>query len=142
MCGFLFYFPFQNGSETKPNFEIYSTEGEDITNADEPKPRGDISSEHMIQVYWQNRLVPESLLWQLPFFPSTHSNTSLAKYEIPKNWKSRIGGFLFFDWSFRHISNNKLKILVEPNLNTWLNSTDVKSKTIVTPKNAQTEFLT
>jgi hypothetical protein len=94
-----------------------------------------------IQVYWQNRLVPESTLSQLPFFPSTNANSSASKFELAKSWRGRIGGFLFFDWSFRHISNNKLKILVDPNLNTWLNTSEVKSKTIMTPKNAQAEFL-
>ncbi len=140
MCtvyGFLFYFPFQNGLETKPDYESYVQESSD-SNEEITK---DTTNDRMIQVYWQNRLVPESLLSQLPFFPSSHGNTNTSKYEVAKQWKNRIGGFLFFDWNFRHISNNKLKILVEPNLNTWLNKQEIKSKTLMVPKNAQSEFL-
>ena len=33
-----------------------------------------------------------------------------------------VKGYLFFDWNFIHISNNKLKIQVEPNLDEWLNT--------------------
>ena len=31
--------------------------------------------------------------------------------EIPVEWRQRIKGFIFFDAEFKHISNNKLKIL-------------------------------
>ena len=30
-------------------------------------------------------------------------------------------GFLFLSWDFKHISNNKLKIQVDPSFDAWLN---------------------
>lgn len=121
---------------------VNSAGGSSSSDGHEEGRSRDRPNDRMIQVYWQNRLVPESILSHLPFFPSTHSNSAVSKKDsVAKDWKNRIGGFLFFDWSFRHISNNKLKILVEPNLNTWLNSTEVKSKTITTPKSTPTDFV-
>jgi len=72
---------------------------------------------------WMNRLVPESFVNELPFFSIVKQYTELqlpTKF-IPLNWKARIKGYLFFDRNFP-ITNNKLRIQVDPDINLWLNS--------------------
>ncbi len=109
--GYFLYFPFDDGRETRP---IMNAAQEDRTHSTE--------NNYYIRVYWQDRLVPETILTQIPFVPSSPQMLALMEKDgISKRWKDRLMGFLFFDWEFRHISNNKLKIKVEPDLNTWLN---------------------
>jgi hypothetical protein len=92
-------------------------------------------------VYWQNRLVPETLLAQMPFFPNAKSASQCDELNIPHDWKDRIRGFLFFDSKFDSISNNKLKIKADPDFDTWINDKDVKKKITYNPKYTQKEFL-
>eukprot|EP01038_Epipyxis_sp_PR26KG_P014495 gene14495-19457_t len=113
--GVLFYYPYEEGKETKPVSTSSSTSSEVEAN-----------DNHLFHVFWQNRLVPETFVEQLPFFPAgAKTKGQCDKKQIAVNWRNRIKGFLFFDWSFKHISNNKLKIQVDPNLNDWINSKEV-----------------
>jgi hypothetical protein len=68
---------------------------------------------NIVQCFWQSRLLPESHLQTLPFFPVTSTT-------LPSNWKGRVVGCLFFDRQFTRISNNKLKITL-PDFNRWIN---------------------
>ncbi|CAN0422834.1 unnamed protein product, partial [Ectocarpus fasciculatus] len=94
--GVLFYYPTKAGKYTKPN-----------TQTDENiKP-------DMIDIYWQDRLVPETKLTMLPFMPECKTPLQCEKNLVPVDWRDRLHGFLFFGWDFRHISNNKLKFQVD-----------------------------
>jgi hypothetical protein len=63
----------------------------------------------ILDVFWSDRLVPESRVDSLPFFPD--SRTELAEKErLGDKWRQRIHGSLFFSWHFP-ISNNKLRLL-------------------------------
>lgn len=88
-----------------------------------------------ISVYWQNRFVPETTLKRLPFFPSARNRMQCSSEKIPLNWKDRIKGFIFFDNKFSHISNNKLRLQVDPSLEEYL-TMKARDKTISydTPK--------
>ena len=100
--GIIFYFPFK-GRETKPVKVIDQTERNDAG--------GEIdSSTQTVYVYWQNRLVPETTISWLDFFPKPKS----ADATLGKNWKDRILGLMFLNWDFPHISNNKLKLIIDP----------------------------
>lgn len=101
MRGIIFYFPFK-GRETKPDKVIDQSAQNEVGEGD--------SSTQTVYVYWQNRLVPETTIPWLDFFPKPKvSDTSLGK-----NWKDRILGLLFLDFDFPHISNNKLKLIIDP----------------------------
>ncbi len=99
--GIVFYFPFK-GKETKPVKLVEQTERNDNGEVD--------TNNQTVYVYWQNRLVPETTISWLDFFPKP----KLSDATLGKNWKDRILGLLFLDWNFPHISNNKLKLLVDP----------------------------
>jgi hypothetical protein len=81
------------------------------------EPREDI-----FNVIWQNRLVPETTVRELHFFPKR------KVVELNEKWKHRLKGFLFLDWNFGHISNNKLQIRVDPNFNDWLNKKETTNR--------------
>ena len=92
-----------------------------------------------INIYWQNRFVPESSLERLPFFPAARTRLQCSTEKIPENWMGRIKGFLFFDNKFTHISNNKLRLQADPNLETWLiTKAKAKSVTYDIPKMEET----
>lgn len=78
------------------------------------------SRDDTFSVFWQNRLVPESTAKKLFFFP-TWSKHQLAEKGISDRWQERVRGLLFFDWNFQFISNNKLKLQLDPNMDEWLN---------------------
>ena len=96
----------------------------------------------MINVYWQDRLVPETTLSALPFFPDYKRPSMCETMGIPANWRDRLQGYLFFGWDFPHISNNKLKFQVDPNLDEWLNNKSRFRDEIETnPKHLSNTFL-
>ena len=78
-----------------------------------------IDDDPTFTIYWQNRLVPQSQVLKLPFFPELSSRSQCNAENIAVKWRYRVKGFLFFDWNQR-ISNNKLKLQI-PDLNGWLN---------------------
>lgn len=148
--GFLLYFPVYLGASTRPKFQILenvvstaSASASQDTKNNSPTIDSNNSSDEnidqIIRIYWQDRLVPETTMSQLSFFPKT-TRIDLEKLGIGTNWKQRLIGFIFFDWKFKHISNNKLKIRVQPDLNTWMNSKSVLSETIIEPKTADKKF--
>lgn len=108
--GILFYYPYGKGGDSE----------------DDKETRPALSHDKRISLFnilWMNRLVPESYVDELPFFSSIKQYTALqlpTKF-IPINWKARIKGYLFFDRDFP-ITNNKLRIQVDPDINLWLNS--------------------
>jgi hypothetical protein len=93
--GLFWYIPFENDTEQRPNL---------------PAPNdGTLSkSECLIRCYWQNRLVPESIVQKLPFFKEVDKRRVEG---ISPKWKERVVGVLFLDWQYDDISNNKLKLL-------------------------------
>lgn len=109
--------------------EIIFVEREDLTDDDDYGP--------LIRIYWQNRLVPETTLNRLSFFPDFKSVTQCQKLGVPPLWRNRIKCFLFFDANFHNISNNKLKINVDPDLQTWITSPQVVKNSLLYPKNAK-----
>ena len=73
-----------------------------------------------ISVFWANRCVPNSHFTALPFFPKARTRKECADQVLPEQWRSRIKGFLFFKNSFVHISNNKLQLLFDQGIESWL----------------------
>ena len=145
--GMILYFPCVNGKETKPRHQLVDLSHDE----DQPYPSPEVADtiatkfdSNVFSVFWQDRLVPESVVSSLPFFPFLKRKSVQAKNagEIAANWTERIKGFLFFDWSFTQISNNKLKIQVDPNLHEWINSKSVESNTIFNPKEIKKSFKT
>jgi hypothetical protein len=115
------YFPKTGEGKTNPNLTIAGS--------------ADISEYPVFNVYWQSRLVPETAVCNLPFFP-IRSNKS----NIPQDWKSRVKGYLFLDGTFKHISNNKLKITVDPNFDEWINNKDTNKQIMFEPRKNITEL--
>jgi hypothetical protein len=130
--GFLMYFPYRNGMESRPDHDILN----EIIEESEVETTIRESTDCIIRIYWQNRLVPESHLQELPFFPPLAiSNRS----DITRNWRARVVGCIFFDWQFNLIANNKLKLLID--LNSWLNNKSISKSILYYPKNCLGEFL-
>eukprot|EP01039_Chlorochromonas_danica_P002706 gene2706-2956_t len=128
--GMISYYPYFHDHETHPDHDNTSDGGESSVN--QPK----------YFVYWQRRLVPQSTWSTLPFFDKLNDpKTNLSNLGVALNWPKRIQGFLFFDWTFNHISNNKLRLLVSPDFNTWVNSKEVKDKMLVKPKDCANRFM-
>jgi hypothetical protein len=143
----LLYFPFQDGHETMPSAENtraieQSSSGSSssaVIDLTDPVVVVDVPT---INIFWQDRLVPESTLQNLNLaFPNAYTVGKCEQQKLPRNWKGRVRGYLFFDWTFRHISNNKLKLQVDPNLETWINSKAVIDKCTTRPKNSKAELL-
>jgi hypothetical protein len=63
------------------------------------------SAQRNTLVFWQNRLVPQTVNLLLPFYPKVKEVTNSKIV-----WEERVVSFLFLDWTFPYISNNKLKI--------------------------------
>ena len=106
--GILFYYPHEGGRETAPRtLNAKTNKGED---SDEK----DLVSDHDpfgLNIFWADRLVPDSQLHNLHFLPESENVRFCEINKLPKRWKDRIKGFVFFDANYRHISNNKLRIL-------------------------------
>lgn len=90
-------------------------------------------------IYWQDRLVPESFITKLTFFPDAVTKKQCSDKGLPEKWRWRVKGFLFFDWHFKHISNNKLKLQV-PHLNDWINCKETEKYLLYRPKNVSSLF--
>jgi hypothetical protein len=84
-------------------------------------------------IFWQNRFVPEANIPRLHFYPQTE--TIKMNNEVKKQWKRKVIGFLFLDWTFKSISNNKLKVLLTPD--EWV----LHNSTTSQPRNSQEKFL-
>jgi hypothetical protein len=104
--------------DSSDDMEDYNGDALDEEERHEKKKREAQSKN--ICIYWQNRLVPETGIDRLPFFPIARSRFQCCMEGIPENWRGRIKGFLFFNNKFTHISNNKLRLQVDPDLETWL----------------------
>ena len=95
----------------------------------------------VVSCYWQNRMMPLSSLQKLPFFPDAKSKSQCDNEKLPENWRGRLKGYLFFDWNFRHISNNKLRIQVDPNIDDWINAKERGKDIHFSPTTAKNQFL-
>jgi hypothetical protein len=143
--GVVLYFPSEGGQETLPTGDIFHrpvqeggqqgggggryTDVVDLSADDTSKPQ----QESLFRIYWQNRLVPETQLTKLSFFPEAKTWTQCNQKGIPHAWRHRIKGFLFFDANFHNISNNKLKLQVDPDLETWITSKRVENNSLFWP---------
>jgi hypothetical protein len=107
-----------NEGESSDDMEDYNGDALDEEERHEKQKREAQSKN--ISIYWQNRLVPETGIDRLPFFPIARSRLQCDTANIPENWRGRIKGFIFFNNKFTHISNNKLRLQVDPDLETWL----------------------
>lgn len=93
--GIVQYFPFQEGQETRP-----------VSDASDGGDDGIV-----FRVFWQDRALPEAKVTYLPFLPEQQREISkLVDSGAAAKWKRRLVVFLFLDWKFQCISNNKLKI--------------------------------
>jgi hypothetical protein len=101
-----------------------------------------LKSINICDVYWENRLVPESGVNNLPFFPKVSSRIDCSRGEEPiaENYRGRIKIYLFFDCKWGHISNNKLKLQVDPNLEEWLNDKRKSKGTYYKPAQLAANF--
>jgi hypothetical protein len=137
--GIIFYFPTKNGCTTIPDTssvvprhlshtaaqEVRSSQASGAAASAVQEDFGILSAAvggPMCSVYWQDRLVPETEITSLPFFPEWRLARICEQNNVPVDWRDRIRGFLFFGWDFHHISNNKLKFQVDPNMDEWLNN--------------------
>ena len=94
----------------------------------------------VFSIFWQNRLVPETVVNRLPLFKNIKvSDLDCDKLGIARKWKDRLKGFLFFDWNFHSISNNKLKFTMEPSMEVYLENL-VDKELIWTPPNSLNLF--
>jgi hypothetical protein len=100
-------------------------------NGEETNPYPYNEDRKMIRVYWQYRYLPEAVIEGLPIFPTKYT---LSK-DMARLWDKRVQIYLFFDRFFEAVSNNKLKLLVNPN---YLNQI---SHTRYTFSNRQLNFL-
>lgn len=145
--GVLFYYPTKAGNYTKPNTQTVivdlAVDGDDSSVRDGPEADKDENIKpDMIDIYWQDRLVPETKLTMLPFMPECKTPLQCEKNLVPVDWRDRLHGFLFFGWDFRHISNNKLKFQVDPNMNEWLNDKNrFRDEVLSEPKQISNVFL-
>ena len=154
--GIILYFPSVNGQETMPiagspktleaaRFGFEELRGsnelsiadneEDFDQVDTLMSDVDQPEDAVFRIYWQNRLVPDAFLSKLSFFPDAKSPAQCIRHGIPLAWGKRVKSFLFFDANFHNISNNKLKINVDPDLQSWITSKPVTQNTISYPKN-------
>ncbi len=118
--GLIFYYPTKAGLPSKPDISAYLPNG--VIDISEDLDKEDSETSFLCSVYWQDRLVPEAVLELLQFFPT---KAKAKANHLPTDWKSRVHCFLFFDWRFKHISNNKLKFQVEPSLKEWFNKVEI-----------------
>lgn len=110
----LLYFPHETGAPTRP-----------MPVRDEVCDRGDaekVDTQSIMQVFWQKRLTPETRLQQFPFLGySMGPNLSIGTGRPAcANFRNRLVGLMFFDRTFKHISENKLKICIEDGLDYFL----------------------
>lgn len=120
----MFYYPTRSGNPTKPRKSSLMVDlADEDGHCSDTCKEDEVESAHQnaVSVYWQDRLVPETQLASLPFFPDCRTQHQCEKESIPVGWRDRLHAFLFFGWDFKHISNNKLKFQVDPNLDEWLN---------------------
>ena len=98
----------------------------------------------MCDIYWVNRFVPQSFLSKLPLFPKTLNTPAECEAAgVPKTWRNRLKAFIFFDYSWESISNNKLKIQVDPDIDTYINiRCEGKGSITFSPKEATSKFKT
>ena len=62
----------------------------------------------MIECFWQGRLVPDSHIYRLPFFPDAKRSAG-DRDELPDKCLARVRGMLFWQWDMP-ISNNKVRV--------------------------------
>ena len=89
------------------------------------------TDEDVFSVLWQNRLVPDTTVQRLPCFPFREEK---LQADVSEHWKKRVKGFLFLDWKFEYISNNKLQIQVTPSFAKFLNSKEIRSAISYQPR--------
>lgn len=113
--GMFWYLPFEDDKEQRPELPTMmpsssfslssSTSSSTGAGASESDyTNQEFSNNCIIRCYWQNRLVPWSILKNLPFMSGADSLRTIS----PK-WRKRIVGILFLDWNFDDIANNKLR---------------------------------
>lgn len=105
--------------------------------ADEDTDKVDV-----FNVIWARRLVPDTIVSKLPFFPKASTKGTSDKANLPENWRCRMKGFLFLDWNWRHISNNKLAIQIDPNFDNWLMTKAHPTYASISHQTIIAEFLT
>lgn len=89
------------------------------------------TEEDLFSILWANRLVPDTTVVRLPCLPYRGEKLSV---DVSEHWKNRVKGFLFLDWKFGHISNNKLQIQVYPNFTHYLNSREIRNAISYQPR--------
>ena len=114
--GILLYYPTLAGCSSLPDVSAVQVD-DDMCIPEEERP----ASASICSLYWQDRLVPEAELKALPFLPDARTEGQCRNMKLPVRWRDRLRGCMFFNWEFRHISNNKLKFQVDPNINEWIN---------------------
>jgi len=138
MRGMIFYYPHTSAKESRPTMRVKGgvVRGNLDSAMGAMDPAGGASSsreasgrgrpsraviditeteqqgfDDVFSVFWGDRLVPETELRSLPFFPlGARTRNECEDKKLPENWAGRIKGFLFLDWEFKHIQNNKLQI--------------------------------
>jgi hypothetical protein len=103
------YIPFENDSEQRPWLPMLSNQH---SSSEEDE------SSVIIRCYWQNRLVPWTVLQNLALFGDVQ-NFINTKKSISQRWRRRLVGILLLDWNFDEIANNKLRFKI--NLEVLLN---------------------
>ena len=144
--GVVMYYPHKGGVESKPVQRRSSATAEDRAEVSAEAPHtahdGEFRDNNkLFSVLWQDRLVPDTFVSQLPFFPLFSSKAFFAKAGFSPSVQYRMKGFLFLSWNFKHISNNKLSIQMDPPLSDYLNSNPIKKQILLHPKDVGPKFL-
>jgi hypothetical protein len=136
ISGMFWYIPFENDKEQRPPLPT-KVNAEDAANSssDTGSQAVTIDNRCIVRCYWQNRLVPWTVLHNLALFDHVEKYIKDQKANVSEFWRRRIVGVLFLDWHFEDISNNKLKF--NTSLTNLLNS---KHKLSYTPTSAVDVF--
>eukprot|EP00605_Chrysophyceae_sp_TOSAG23-4_P001164 GSChrysophyteH1.ASY1.ANO1.1272.1 assembled CDS len=166
--GMIFYYPYVDGKESRPALDTrrigtdYFDEGIEYVHQGISKSQSNLMSSqmtgddesvnkvetedrnhmfHAFDIYWVDRFVPQSYFTNIPLLPkSLETPAQCEKEGISLDWKKRIKGYVFFNSSWEHISNNKLKIQVDPDINTYLNSCEKRGGVTFKPTSAKSNF--
>lgn len=143
--GSLFYFPLHDSVETRPSLPLLMEGSQSLSSTFPSSSSSCLTSTHLfssvdaarsrsggsdsaigggtgtdrrtaLSVYWEGRLVPETVLEKLPFFDDFNTDAKCETSKVAVKWKNRVFGVIFLDSSFSLISNNKLRLRTAPSL--------------------------
>lgn len=98
--------------------------GGGVVEAEEIAVTDDVDQDKVtLLVYWEGRLVPQTIVKELPLFKPYKEARKCFDAGVPIRWRRRVCGQIFLDSTFQHIANNKIKLNLPggQTLEGWLN---------------------